>query len=69
MSYEVMRVGPPLREVFPHVKRVAILSNRLHRGEPSEPKESERGAERLGIELSDVKMRSVAEIEPASSHT
>jgi len=54
-----------LREAFPHVTRVAILSNPLHPGEQGELKESGQGAERLGIGVSYVQMRSVAEIEPA----
>jgi putative ABC transport system substrate-binding protein len=66
MSYELnAKRVELLREAFPHVKRLAILSNPLHPGEPSELKESEKGAERLGIELSYAQMRSVAEIEPA----
>jgi putative ABC transport system substrate-binding protein len=66
MSYELnAKRVELLREAFPHVKRVAILSNPLHPGEPGELKESEKGAERLGIELSYAKMRLVAEIEPA----
>jgi putative ABC transport system substrate-binding protein len=54
-----------LREAFPQVPRVAILSNPLHPGDQRELKESEEGAERLGIALSFAHMRSVAEIEPA----
>jgi putative ABC transport system substrate-binding protein len=66
MSYELnAKRVELLREAFPHVKRLAILSNPLHPGEPSELKESEKGAKRLGIELSYAQMRSVAEIEPA----
>jgi len=44
---------------------VSILSNPSHPGEQRELKESQQGAERLGIGVSYVKMRSVAEIEPA----
>ena len=66
MSYELnAKRVELLREAFPHVKRLAILSNPLHPGERGELKESEKGAERLGIELSYAQMRSVAEIEPA----
>jgi putative ABC transport system substrate-binding protein len=66
MSYEVnAKRVELLREAFPHVTRVAILSNPLHPGEQRELKESEQGAERLGIGVSYVKMRSAAEIEPA----
>ena len=66
MSYEVnAKRLELLREAFPHVARVAILSNPLHPGEGRELKESEQGAERLGIGLSYAHMRSVAEIEPA----
>ena len=66
MSYELnAKRVELLREAFPHVKRVAILSNPLHPGEPGELNKSEKGAERLGIELSYAKMRLVAEIEPA----
>ena len=50
MSYEVnAKRVELLREAFPHVTRVAILSNPLHPGEQRELKESEQGAERLGI--------------------
>jgi putative tryptophan/tyrosine transport system substrate-binding protein len=45
--------------------RTSILSNPLHPGEQRELKESEQGAERLGIGVSYVQIRSVAEIEPA----
>jgi putative ABC transport system substrate-binding protein len=66
MSYEVnAKRIELLREAFPHVTRVAILSNPLHPGEQGELKESGQGAERLGIGVSYVKMRSAAEIEPA----
>jgi len=66
MSYEVnAKRLELLREAFPHVARVAVLSNPLHPGERRELKESEQGAERLGIGLSYAHMRSVAEIEPA----
>jgi putative ABC transport system substrate-binding protein len=66
MSYEVnAKRLELLREAFPQVTRVAILSNPLHPGDQRELKESEEGAERLGIALSFAHMRSVAEIEPA----
>jgi putative ABC transport system substrate-binding protein len=66
MSYEVnAKRVELLHEAFPHVTRVAVLSNPLHPGEQRELKESEQGAERLGIRLSYAQMRSVAEIEPA----
>jgi putative ABC transport system substrate-binding protein len=66
MSYEVnAKRLELLREAFPHITRVAILSNPLHPGEQRELKESELGAERLGIGLSYAHIRSVAEIEPA----
>ena len=66
MSYEVnAKRLELLREAFPHVTRVAILSNPLHPGEQRELKESEQGAERLGIGLSFAQVRSAAEIEPA----
>src|SRR5215470_5074314 len=66
MSYEVnAKRLELLREAFPHVTRVAILSNPLHPGERRELKESEQGAERLGIGLSYAHVRSAAEIEPA----
>ena len=66
MSYEVnAKRLELLREVLPRVARVAILSNPLHPGEQRELKESEQGAERLGILLSYAHMRSVAEIETA----
>ena len=66
MSYEVnAKRVELLREAFPHVTRVAILSNPLHPGEQRELKESEQGAERLGIGVSYAQMRSAAEIEPA----
>ena len=66
MSYEVnAKRLELLREAFPRVTRVALLSNPLHPGEQRELKESEQGAERLGIGLSYAHMRSVAEIEPA----
>ena len=66
MSYEVnAKRVELLREAFPHVTRVAILSNPLHPGEQRELKKSEQGAERLGIRVTYVQMRSVAEMEPA----
>jgi putative tryptophan/tyrosine transport system substrate-binding protein len=66
MSYEVnAKRVELLREAFPHVTRAAILSNPLHPGEQRELKESGQGAERLGIGISYVQMRSAAEIEPA----
>src|SRR6195256_1053506 len=66
MSYEVnAKRVELLREAFPHVRRVAILSNPLHPGEQRELKESEQGAERLGMGVSYVQRPSVAEIEPA----
>jgi len=66
MSYEVnAKRLELLREAFPHVARVAILSNPLHPGEQRELKESEQGAERLGIGVSYAHMRSAVEIEPA----
>jgi putative tryptophan/tyrosine transport system substrate-binding protein len=66
MSYEVnAKRVELLRDAFPHVTRVAILSNPLHPGEQRELKESEQGAERLGIGLSFAQMRSAAEIQPA----
>ena len=66
MSYELnAKRIELLREAFPRVTRVAILSNPLHPGEQRELEESVRGAERLGIGLSYAHMRSVAEIETA----
>jgi putative ABC transport system substrate-binding protein len=66
MSYEVnAKRIELLREAFPHVTRVAMLSNPLHPGEQRELKESERGAKRLEIGVSYAQMRSAAEIEPA----
>ncbi len=66
MSYEVnAKRVELLRDAFPHVTRVAILSNPLHPGEQRELQESELGAARLGIELSFAQMRSAAEIQPA----
>ena len=66
MSYEVnAKRVELLRDAFPHVTRVAILSNPLHPGEQGELKESEQAAERLGIGLSFAQMRSAAEIQPA----
>ncbi len=66
MSYEVnAKRVELLHEAFPHVTRVAILSNPLHPGEQRELKESELGAQGLGMGLSYTQMRSVAEIEPA----
>ena len=66
MSYEVnAKRVELLHEAFPHVTRVAILSNPLHPGDQRELKETEQGAARLGIGLSSAQMRSAAEIEPA----
>jgi putative ABC transport system substrate-binding protein len=66
MSYEVnAKRVELLREAFPHVTRVAMLSNPLHPGEQRELKESEQGAKRLEIGVSYAQMRSAAEIEPA----
>src|SRR4029077_17985909 len=66
MSYEVngKRVEL-LREAFPHVTRVAILSNPLHPGEQRELKESEQGAKLLDFGVSYAQMQPAAEIEPA----
>src|SRR3954463_8496207 len=53
MSYEVnAKRIELLHEAFPHVTRVAILSNPLHPGEQRELKESELGAQRLEIGVS-----------------
>ena len=50
MSYEVnAKRVELLREAFPYVTRVAILSNPLHPGEQRELKESEQGAKRLDM--------------------
>ena len=66
MSYEVnAKRVELLHEAFPHVTRVAMLSNPLHPGEQRELKESEQGAKRLEIGVSYAQMRSAAEIEPA----
>src|SRR6185295_20159050 len=66
MSYEVnAKRVELLHEAFPRVTRVAILSNPLHPGEQRELKESEHGAQQLGMGLSYTQIRSVAEIEPA----
>src|SRR5947208_8138784 len=66
MSYEVnAKRVELLRDAFPHVTRVAILSNPLHPGEQRELNESARGAQGLGMRLSYAKMQSAAEIEPA----
>src|SRR6476646_8461339 len=66
LSYEVnAKRVELLREAFPHVTRVAILSNPLHPGEQGELKESEQGAKRLGIDVSFTQVRSAAEIQPA----
>src|SRR3954452_870062 len=52
MSYEVnAKRVELLHEAFPHVTRVAILSNPLHPGEQRELKESELGAQGLGMGL------------------
>jgi putative ABC transport system substrate-binding protein len=62
MSYEVnAKRVELLREAFPHVMRVAILSNPLHAGAQRELKESEQGADRLGLGLSFAQMQSAAE--------
>src|SRR6478609_5315806 len=64
MSYEVnAKRIELLHEAFPHVTRVAILSNPLHPGEQRELKESEQGAQRLGMGFSYTQMRSAAEIQ------
>src|SRR6476620_10934425 len=66
MSYELnAKRVELLHEAFPHVTRVAILSNPVHAGEQRELKESEQGAQRLGMGFSYTQMRSVVEIEPA----
>src|SRR5437588_9209654 len=66
MSYEVnAKRLELLREAFPRVTRVAMLSNPLHPGEQRELKVSEEGAKRLEIGVSYAQMRSAAEIEPA----
>ncbi len=66
MSYEVnAKRVELLREAFPHVTRVAILSNPLHAGAQRELKESEQGADWLGLGLSFAQMQSAAEVQPA----
>jgi len=66
MSYEVnAKRVELLRDAFPHVTRVAILSNPLHAGAQRELKESEQGADRLGLGLSFAQMQSAAEVQPA----
>ena len=66
MSYELnAKRVELLREAFPHVARVAILSNPLHPGAQRELKESEQGADRLGLGLSFAQMQSAAEVQPA----
>jgi ABC-type uncharacterized transport system substrate-binding protein len=66
MSYELnAKRVELLREAFPHITRAALLSNPLHPGEQRELKETEEGAQRLGIKLTYAQMRSAAEIEPA----
>jgi putative ABC transport system substrate-binding protein len=47
------------------VTRVAILSNPLYPGAQRELKESEQGADRLGMGLSFAQMQSAVEIQPA----
>src|SRR3954453_15113187 len=66
MSYEVnAKRVELLHEAFPHVTRVAILSNPLHPGEPGEPEQAERSPLGLGMILCYAQRRSDAENEPA----
>src|SRR4029079_3268408 len=66
MSYEVnAKRVELLREAFPHVTRVAILSNPLHPGEQRELKDYEQSATRIGFDVSFTQVRAAAEMEPA----
>ena len=66
MSYEVnaKRLGL-LKEAFPGVARIALLSNPEHAGEQSELDESRKVAASLGLTIQYVPVRSTEEFERA----
>jgi ABC-type uncharacterized transport system substrate-binding protein len=54
-----------LREVLPRLSRVAILANPEHPGEPAELRQSQRAAERLGLNVQYVQVRKADDFEAA----
>ena len=66
MSYEINgKRLELLREVFPQVTRVGVLSNPMHPGEYGELKVTEATAEKLGLKLSYGRIVSAADVELA----
>ena len=66
MSYEINgKQLELLREVFPQVTHVGVLSNPMHPGEYGELKVTEASAEKLGLKLSYGRIVSAANVERA----
>ena len=66
MSYEINgKRLELLREVFPQVTHVGVLSNPMHPGEYGELKVTETTAEKLGLKLSFGRIVSAADVERA----
>ena len=66
MSYEINgKRLELLREVFPQVTHVGVLSNPMHPGEYGELKVTETTAEKLGLKLSYGRIVSAADVERA----
>jgi len=51
-----------LKEAAPRVSRIAVLTNPLHPGESDELRETELGAQRLGVTFHPFPVRTVAEV-------
>jgi putative ABC transport system substrate-binding protein len=56
-----------LQEVLPQLSRVAILANQEHPGEPAELRESQAAAQRLGLKVQYVPVRTAGDFEGAFS--
>ena len=66
MSYEVnAKRLELLKEAFPAISRIALLSNPEHAGEHIELETSQKAAAALGVAIQYVPVRSVEEFEPA----
>jgi putative ABC transport system substrate-binding protein len=56
-----------LRELLPRLSRVAVVANQEHPGERAEFRESQAAAERLGLKIQYVSVRTVGDFEGAFS--